>query len=988
MPTHILLPILLVLFLLPCTKRTYAQDTFGYCGRETAYNNDSTNLQWQYNTTDHVLTISGNGKMKDYSTDTPAPWYYWRNDLQRVIIGDGVTTIGSFAMWYLIKMDSIQFGNSLETIREYAFSYCTSLRSVYLKNNVQSIEREAFRGNDSLTVVDFGESPAVIYGYAFMELYKLQTVRFSKVKEVSWYSFRGCNSLVHLNLGDSIYYISDRAFESCSSLRALHIPASLTSVTGGAFAYTSSLDTITVAPANPVYNSNNDCNAIIHTDTKYVIVGCRRTIIPADTKGIENSAFEGCAGLQSVTLPEGIEYIGSSAFYSCANLHAINFPNSITSVGCYPFGRCYSLPDPIYNNRFFAFLPVHYKGAYVMPNTVQEMCCGACSYCDSLTAITLSDRLKYVPDMAFQHCNLLTSVTMKDSITWIGSSAFYSCESLSTVVIPDAVTSINSSAFAYCNAMTSITIPADLQTLGENVFSGCGSLKHIIWNAKDAHLSWFFYNNYTHEEIISNNMGWYHPFYYIRQQIQTFTLGDSVRVIPRYLCYEMENLTSLSIGCDVDSIERHVFDGCKRIDSVYWNARNCADPFLYTASPFYPFRSTITSFTFGDSVQHIPAYLCNGMSNLRRLYIPEKVSSIGDFAFRDLNALDSIYVHPDNTFFDSRNNCNALIDSYADRLLLGCYKTQIPDDIRSIGACAFRRVRRLTSAIIPESVTNIEEEAFNGCADLDTVALPSTLTAINDYTFQDCSALDTIALPPTLQFIGIRAFSNCTGLPEITLPEEIDYIDQYAFSNCSGFEQILCLAPTPPTIKKTTFLGTSCSIYVPCPYLADYRSTSVWEEYAPHLLGTFDYKLTVRPNDYFWGSDSIYQQPTCEANAIIYAEPHYGYEFVEWQDTLGNTLSTEQLYEFYVDEDITVIAVFREKSQALDAIDARTAVWVNERKVMLLSDKDVKARLYDITGRQVDACSAAANVTASLRAPDAGVYVVVTDGGQQKVIVQ
>ena len=963
MQRHKLLPILWVLFLLSCVGRAYAQETSGYCGRETAYNNDSTNLQWQYNTTDHVLTISGNGRMKDYSTDTRAPWYYWRDAIQRVVIGDGVTTVGSFAMYELRTTDSVYFGNSLEIIREYAFSYCYSLRSAYFPNSLQSVEQEAFRNNDSLKVVDFGQALAIIYNYAFAWLNNLQTVRLSKVREVRWHAFAYCSNLVNLDFGDSLTYIDGYTFTNCSSLRAIHIPASVNTIGSSAFTYTTSLDTITVAPANTVFNSNGDCNAIMQTNNNYLIVGCRSTVIPANTKGIEYSAFEGCFGLMSVTLPDGLEYVGGQAFANCANLHTVNFPNSITSVGCYPFYYCYALQTPVYNNRIFAFLPVHYKGAYVMPNTIKEMCCGACYMCDSVT-----------------------SFTMSDSLTRIPSQAFYGCRALTAITIPDRVSDIESSAFGECSSLASITIPANLQNLGENVFSGCSALKHISWNAKDAHLSWSLYNN--PDSYIREHMDWYHPFYYIRKQIQTFTFGDSVRVIPRYLCYEMENLTSLSIGCEVDSIERYVFDGCTRISSVHWNARHCADPSLYTGSPFYPFRNTISSFTFGDSVRHIPAYLCHGMSHLSRLYIPENVETVGDYAFRDLNALDSIYVHPNNAYFDSRNNCNALIETYYDRLLLGCYKTQIPDDIRSIGTCAFRRVRRLTSAIIPESVTNIEEEAFNGCTDLDTVALPSTLTAINDYTFQDCSALDTIALPETLQFIGIRAFSNCTGLPNITLPAVMDYIDQYAFSGCSGLEYILCNAPTPPTIKKTTFLSTSCPIYVPCPNLEDYRSAPVWEEYGTRVFGTFDYKLTVRPNDYFWGTDSIYQLPTCEANAIIYAEPFSGYEFVEWQDSLGRSLSTEPLYEFYVDADITVIAVFREKPEALDNTAARTTVWVSGQDVMLLTSKDVNARLYDITGRQVDACAAVADVTASLHTPAAGVYVVVTDGRQQKVIVQ
>ena len=1090
-----------------------------------AYNVDSTNLQWNFNTSTGVLTISGVGRMRDYDMDTKAPWWYHlRNQIHRIVIEDGVTTVGTYAMWDLIVADSVQFGNTLQIIREYGFQGCNSLQRVYFPASLQRVEYQAFTYNNSLTVVDFGDAASIIDGYAFAWNHAIHTLRCTNVTEIQYRAFDDDDHLANLDLGVGLVRLGDHAFNRCSALRKIFIPASVTQIESGVFAFTTTLDTIQVATENTYFHSPVNSNTIIHTSNNSLVAGCRTSIIPDGTTQIEGYSFEGCiglpsavipgsvtsighqafyyctglqtvtfntgllyiygyafcnctslqtinfpsslislgdnsfrdcrglqtvtfnaglqyvygyafcnctslqtinfpsslislgdnsfrdcTGLQTVTLNDGLQRIESCVFFNCQSLQSIvlpgtlqsidseafgsctalssaNFPNSITSVGCRVFNNCTSLHTPIYNNRFFVFLPIHYKGAYSMPNTIQVMCCGSVSNCDSVTAITLSDRLQYVPDAAFENCQRLVSVTMKDSVSSIGSSAFSNCIALASVVIPDAVTNIGSSAFNNCNSLTSITIPASLQNLGEYVFNACSSLKHVIWNAKDAHLSWYFY--YYSEADILNNMSWCHPFYNIRQQIQTFTLGDSVRVVPRYLCYEMDHLTSISIGYKVDSIEKHVFDGCTRLSSIHWNAKTMRDPQIYLSSPFYILKSNISTFTFGDSVLHIPAYLCHGMNHLSRLYIPENVESIGDYAFRDLNALDSIYVHPNNIHFDSRNNCNALIDSDYDRLLLGCYKTQIPDDIHSIGACAFRRVRRLTSAIIPESVTNIEEEAFNGCADLDTVALPSTLTAINDYTFQDCSALDTIALPPTLQFIGIRAFSNCSALPEITLPDVIDYIDQYAFSNCSGFEQILSLATTPPTIKKTTFLGTSCPIYVPCPYLASYRSAPVWEDYGTRVFGTFDYKLTVRPNDYFWGSDSIYQLPTCEANAIIYAEPHSGYEFVEWQDSLGHTLSTEQLYEFYVDEDITVIAVFREKQQALDAIDARTAVWVNERKVMLLSDQDVNARLYDLTGRQVDACAAAANVTASLQAPASGVYVVVTDGRQQKVIVQ
>ena len=678
------MPIIWVVLTLLCATRALAQDISGYCGRQTAYNVDSTNLQWNFETSTGILTISGHGQMKDYDMDTKAPWWYtWRNDIQQVVIGDGVTTIGTYAMWDLPSVDSVHFGNSVEQIRYNAFERCISLQHLYFPNSLQMIEQYAFNNNQNLVLVDFGESEAIIEYYAFAWLQALQTVRCAKVRELRWRCYDGCSLLTNLNLGDSLRLIEEHAFSGCYSLRKVYIPASVQSIGGGAFAYTSSLDSIIVDTNNTYYHSNGNCNAIIRYDNNSLVAGCRNSVIPNGTQRIEDYAFEGCVGLQTITLPEGILEVGTEAFSNCSSLQSVNFPNSITNAGCRIFWNCVSLQTPVYNNRFFAFLPLHYKGAYTMPAHIQEMCCGACCNCDSLTTITLSEHLHIIPGNAFEDCRQLTSI-----------------------IIPDSVTTLQYSAFSGCSALESVAIPADLQEIQEYVFNGCNSLKHIVWNAKDARLSWIFYDSSQSESNIRDQMYWYHPFYNIRQQIQSVTFGDSVRVIPRYLCYEMENLTSLSLGYEVDSIERYAFEGCKRISTIHWNARTCTDPVLYTATPFYSFRSTIHSFTFGDSVQHIPAYLCHGMSNLRHLHIPKNVSSIGTYAFRYLNALDSISVDENNTSFDSRNGCNALIETGSDRLLLGCYKTHIPEDILGIESCAFLKVRGLKEAIIPEGVFN------------------------------------------------------------------------------------------------------------------------------------------------------------------------------------------------------------------------------------------------------------------------------------------
>ena len=386
---------------------------------------------------------------------------------------------------------------------------------------------------------------------------------------------------------------------------------------------------------------------------------------------------------------------------------------------------------------------------------------------------------------------------------------------------------------------------------------------------------------------------------------------------------------------------------------------------LDTKAPWFEWQSDIRNVVMDDHITSIGSYALYNLSNLRHLHIPCEVSTIGNYAFRGLSSLDSISVSETNIRYDSRGNCNALIETATDKLLLGCYKTRMPEDIRGIESCAFLEVSGLRKAVIPNSVTYIGTEAFKGCTSLDSLVLPNQLTAISAYAFQDCRRLDTLFLPATMDTIGIRAFAKCSGLQYVRIDAEI-----------------------PPRIHPTTFSNTSFLIDVPCPSFASYRSAPVWEDFDSLRISTwYELVLTTRSNNPAYGIDTILQRPDCDTAAVVYAEPYEGCEFVAWQDTLGNVLSTDSLYEFYVDEDITVVAVFRKIPEALEDVNTRTSVWVNGHEVFVLTDRDARVALFDILGRMVDARPATADYATSLHAPAAGVYVVVTDGHQKKVFV-
>jgi hypothetical protein len=167
-----------------------------------------------------------------------------------------------------------------------------------------------------------------------------------------------------------------------------------------------------------------------------------------------------------------------------------------------------------------------------------------------------------------------------------------------------------------------------------------------------------------------------------------------------------------------------------------------------------------------------------------------------------------------------------------------------------------------------------------------------------------------------------------------------------------------------------------------------YRSAPVWKDYGTRVSGLFFNTLSVRPNDYSFGRVYIRQQPDCEHNAILEADPIPGYEFVSWQDTLGYVLSKDLVYEFTLDEDKSIIAEFIRKPNALEETESTSRIWVQGHEIKVLSELNTQAKLYDLMGHEIDRCIVEAGVESSMQVPVSGVYVVITDNNQQKVIVQ
>ena len=346
-------------------------------------------------------------KRFDSGTNTLRP-YSGFIDIPQTIEVNGVNVpvkyIATDAFQGCTGLLGVSLPNTITKINSRAFFGCTSLSSIYIPNSVEEIGQAAFYGCTGLTdIYGMEKSKIKIIGAnAFCQCSSINSVSFPNTLETignSAFENSMLNSAdVSITLPQSLKRIGDKAFLGVC-INSLFIPKNVISIGARAFD-TYGCYYIGVDPMNNVYDSRNDCNAIIDKWNETLVFGCNYTTIPDGITGISSYAFANCMLLTSVEIPESVTSIGASAFFNCINLNSVKILGNVTELQESCFGMC----------------PIR---ELVLPSSLKKIGVSALSSL-RLESLVLPENLHFIADEAISS-STIKNIVFPESLSYIGS---------------------------------------------------------------------------------------------------------------------------------------------------------------------------------------------------------------------------------------------------------------------------------------------------------------------------------------------------------------------------------------------------------------------------------------------------------------------------------------------------------------------------------------------------------------------------------------
>ena len=766
----------------------------GSCGKKVTYTLSD----------DGVLTILGTGAMTNFTytdnDESNRPWHSERESIRKVVIEEGVTSIGNFAFSFC-NVQEVTIPSTVTSIGKRAFMG-TPLSSVVIPEGVKTIGENAFWRCTSLQTVTVPASTTELGNHAFDtgEYYdgsyhtQLTDIYYGGSRQ-QWYNAGGGDAApmvvtIHYNgatgniidsgtCGDNAFWKLDKDYTLTISgtgamydypiddnrdstspwpvwdVKRIDVQEGITTIGAYAFCYT----------GNATALSLPDSLTSIGQDAFCGFAGTE-IVVPDKVTSIGDFAFNGCDNLQTITLPAGLQSIGF-CFIECDTLETINFKGTMeqwlvcgggestfpvtAKVTCAKGGtlreggKCGD--NLTWTLDSSGKLTI--SGTGDMENYASETSRGTdpapWAYASSMIrSVEIGSGVTRIGSYAFENTNI-TSLTIPGSVTAIGDYGVKVNRYLAELTLQPGLKSIGKEAFSRSYRLTTLTIPNGVTTIGEEAFAHC-------WTPLPKS------DSFT--------------------GLTTVTIPGSVTSIGKNAFTDNQQLTTVN------------FDGTQE----QWNAAGGKNAGVPSSATFHCVK-VAASGSCGTGVKWSLA--SNGVltitgtgkgimkdyaegsrkpweskGDVKQIIICEGVTHIGDHAFANSPAT----------------------------------RVSLPESLTSIGTRAFAGAA-ITAMTIPGSVTTIGVEVFWGCSDLTSLTIRDGVTAIES-AFGKCTGLTELVLPDSVTTIGTQAFYRCTGLRTVTLSKNLTSIGYMAFSGCTGLT----------TIGRMAFDGCD-------PTAVDYRGT-------------------------------------------------------------------------------------------------------------------------------------------------------------------
>lgn len=775
-----------------CSNGTVTPALSGKCGKNVSYSISD----------DGVLTISGTGAMNNFTYErdiSDCPWHGVRYALKKIVVKEGVTSIGSYAFSFDLSVTDVTLPSSLKTIGNDAFLGCHGLTSVVIPEGVTSIGAYAFWRCTSLQTVTVPASTTELGNHAFDtgEYYdgsyhtQLTDIYYGGSRQ-QWYNAGGGDAApmvvtIHYNgaTGDTIdggqcganafwkldrdytltiygtgamndYPINDNRDSTSPwpvwDVKRIDVQEGITTIGAYAFYYTDKATALSLPSSLISIGRAALCD-----------FGGTEIIVPDNVTCIDNFAFNGCDNLKTVSLPAGLQNIGI-CFIECDALKTINFGGTMeqwlvcgggqstfpttTSVVCQGGGTLYR-SGTCGNHLTWTLdssgkLTISGTGdmsdyTHDFENNIRTS--PWADYRSMIRSIEIGSGVTSIGSCAFEDTNI-TSLTIPGSVTAIGDYGVKVNRYLAELTLQPGLKSIGKEAFSRSYRLTTVTIPGSVTSIGKNAFTNNQQLTTVNFDGT---------------------------------QEQWNAAGGKNAGVPSSATFHCVKVAA-SGKCGTGVKWSLASNGVLTITGTGKGIMKDYNP---GKAPWA--SKTVTQVIIGEGVTHVGNYAFAEM-DITRVTLPESLTSIGHHAF-SFTPITSV---------------------------------TIPGSVTTIGVEVFWGCSELTSLTICDGVTAIES-AFGKCTGLTELVLPDSVTSIGTQAFYRCTGLRTVTLSKNLTSIGYMAFSGCTGLTELVFPDSLKEIDQEAFRYCSGLNSI-SLGTGLTTIGRMAFDGCD-------PTAVDYRGT-------------------------------------------------------------------------------------------------------------------------------------------------------------------